>query len=290
MADPTSHTYYSQRLRLHYLDWGNAAAPPLLLLHGSRDHAHSWDWTARRLRDRYHVIAPDFRGHGDSQWALGASYSPAEYVCDIAQLVDQQRLAPVRIVAHSLGGIVSLRFAGAYPELVEKLVVVDGTGDIAMNAMNAGGRPPAPERLRAWVDNQRSFASRHPRRYATLEEALERLHGANPHLSAEQARHLTIHGVNQNEDGTYSWKFDNYANAGFQLDLPLEEVTALWRNITCPVLFMTGVESWHVASLDEEALLANFRDARHVFVDGAGHWVHHDQLDRFIELVEEFLA
>src|SRR5436305_311115 len=64
---PTSHTYFSQRLRLHYVDWGNASKPPLLLLHGGRDHCRNWDWTAAALRDRYHVIAPDLRGHGDSQ-------------------------------------------------------------------------------------------------------------------------------------------------------------------------------------------------------------------------------
>ncbi len=292
MPEATSHTYISQRLRLHYLDWGNPDAPPLLLLHGTRDHAHSWDWTARRLRDRYHVIAPDWRGHGDSQWSLGSLYTPAEYVYDLAQLIAQQQLTRVRIVAHSLGAIIALRYAGSHPELVERLVVVDGTGDIAMRGI---ARPPAPERQRKWIEGQRALASRRLRRFATIDEALDRLHQANPHLSSEQAKHLTVHGVNQNEDGTYSWKFDTYVDAnllggGFQLDLPAEEVTEIWRNITCPVLFLTGDESWHVPSLNEAALLASFQDARHVFVQQAGHWLHHDQLERFLELTEEFLA
>ena len=65
-AKPTSHIYFSQRLRLHYLDWGNSEAPPLLLVHGHRDHCHNWDWVAEALRDEYHIVAPDFRGHGDS--------------------------------------------------------------------------------------------------------------------------------------------------------------------------------------------------------------------------------
>src|SRR5205085_1095030 len=63
MPGPTSHSYFSQRLRLHYLDWGNRDAPPLLLIHGNRDHAHNWDWTAARLGERYHIVAPDLRGH-----------------------------------------------------------------------------------------------------------------------------------------------------------------------------------------------------------------------------------
>src|SRR5262249_34143729 len=74
-AGPTSHTYFSQRLRLHYVDWGDAGKPPLLLLHGGRDHCRNWDWTAAALRNEWHVIAPDLRGHGDSQWSQDGSYS-----------------------------------------------------------------------------------------------------------------------------------------------------------------------------------------------------------------------
>ena len=77
MDGPTSHFYVSQRLRLHYVDWGNETAPPLLLVHGGRDHCRNWDWVAQRLRDRYHVIAPDLRGHGDSAWAV-ARPTPAD--------------------------------------------------------------------------------------------------------------------------------------------------------------------------------------------------------------------
>ena len=82
-SGPTSHTYFSQRLRLHYVDWGNEGAPPLLLVHGTRDHCRNWDWVARALRDRYHVIAPDLRGHGDSEWVHGSTYTFADYIYDI---------------------------------------------------------------------------------------------------------------------------------------------------------------------------------------------------------------
>ncbi len=97
---PTSHSYISQRLRLHYVDWGNAGAPPLLLVHGGRDHCRNWDWVAEALRADYHVIAPDLRGHGDSQWMIGGAYAISEFVYDIAQLIHQARLAPLRIIGH----------------------------------------------------------------------------------------------------------------------------------------------------------------------------------------------
>ena len=64
MHGPTSHSYLSQRLRLHYVDWGNEDAPPMLLVHGGQDHCRNWDWVARDLRQDYHVLAPDLRGHG----------------------------------------------------------------------------------------------------------------------------------------------------------------------------------------------------------------------------------
>ena len=83
MLGPTSHTYFSQRLRLHYLDWGNAGAEHLLMLHGIHDHCHTWDWMAEQLRERFHVVAPDLRGHGDSEWTRGSNYAYLEHVQDV---------------------------------------------------------------------------------------------------------------------------------------------------------------------------------------------------------------
>jgi len=112
---PTSNSFISQRLKLHYVDWGNEGAPPLLLVHGGRDHCRSWDWVAEKLADRYHVIAPDLRGHGDSAWSPDANYDMDAFVYDLAQLIHQLDLAPVTIVAHSMGGNVALRYTGLYP-------------------------------------------------------------------------------------------------------------------------------------------------------------------------------
>src|SRR6516164_886165 len=74
-SGPTSRIYFSQRLRLHYVDWGNPGAPPVILLHGCRDHCRNWDWVATALRRDWHVLAPDLRGHGDSQWSPDGSYT-----------------------------------------------------------------------------------------------------------------------------------------------------------------------------------------------------------------------
>ena len=122
---PTSRIFFSQRLRLHYVDWGNADKPPIILLHGGRDHCRNWDWTAAALGQDWHIMAPDLRGHGDSEWSADGSYSIAGYVYDLAQLIHGQGLAPVRIVAHSLGGNIALRYAGLYPEAVSRVVAIE---------------------------------------------------------------------------------------------------------------------------------------------------------------------
>ena len=102
---PTSNYFYSQRLKLHYVDWGNADKPPLLLIHGGRDHACNWDWVAEELRGDYHVFAPDLRGHGDSQWSIGGSYAMVDYTLDVSQLLTALGVRDeITVIGHSLGG------------------------------------------------------------------------------------------------------------------------------------------------------------------------------------------
>ncbi|HEV2300452.1 MAG TPA: alpha/beta hydrolase, partial [Stellaceae bacterium] len=108
------------------------------------------------------------------------------------------------------------------------------------------------------------------------------------HLSAEQARHLTQHGVNQNEDGTYSWKFDNYVRADPPYDMTVAEVEELWSAIRCPTLLVYGRESW-ASNPAEDGRVRHFKNAEVVTFEGAGHWVHHDRLDAFLDTAGRFL-
>jgi pimeloyl-ACP methyl ester carboxylesterase len=284
---PTSQSYISQRLRLHYVDWGNADAPPLILLHGGRDHCRNWDWVARVLRRDWHVIAPDLRGHGDSAYSPSGDYSLSAFVYDLAQLIHGQHLAPVRIVAHSLGGNIALRYAGLYPQSVTRLVAIEGMGPSPeMQAKRT--ETPIAERLARWIDEQRAIAGRLPRRYASIDEALGRMQAENAHLTPEQARYLTVHGASQNEDGTYSWKFDNYVRGFSPVDLTLDEQQSLWSRIACPTLLVYGKESW-ASNPEEDGRIRHFANARVVSFERAGHWVHHDRLDAFLEVLNDFL-
>jgi pimeloyl-ACP methyl ester carboxylesterase len=287
-SGPTSRIYFSQRLRLHYVDWGNPGAPPLLLVHGGQDHCRNWDWVAERLWPDWHIIAPDLRGHGDSQWSPDGNYSMAGYLYDLAQLIHQQRLAPVSIIAHSLGGNIALRYAGIYPDNVQRLVAIEGLGPSPKMVAERLSKS-IDERMRRWIDEERALAGRAPRRYASIEEAFKRMQEANRHLSPDQARHLTQHGVNQNEDGTYSWKFDNYVRAWPPYDMTMADVERLWTRINCLTLLVYGKESWASNPL-EDGRAKHFRNASVVSFEKAGHWVHHDQLDAFVDTVRAFFA
>ncbi|MCY3860128.1 MAG: alpha/beta hydrolase [Gammaproteobacteria bacterium] len=284
---PSSHVYFSQRLRLHYVDWGNEDAPPLLLIHGGRDHCRNWDWVASNLRKDYHVIAPDLRGHGDSQWMVGGGYLHIDYVYDIAQLVQQKHMSPVTVMGHSLGGSISLIYAGLYPETVAKLVSIEGMG-APPRWSHSGSTPKVESRLQNWINNLRHLSSRVPRKYASLEEAFHRMQTENPHLTEEQARHLTVHGSNQNEDGTYSWKFDNYVRTFAPIGLTDDEIQSLYARITCPTLLVYGKESWASDPM-KDGRATVFRDVQVAGIDAAGHWSHHDQLDVFMRIVRDFL-
>jgi pimeloyl-ACP methyl ester carboxylesterase len=289
MQGPTSHTYFSQRLRLHYVDWGNESAPHLLLIHGGRDHCRNWDWVAERMAGRYHIIAPDLRGHGDSAWAEGANYSEINYICDIAQLVLQKKMMPVTIIAHSLGGSIALLYSGLFPETVKKVVVIEGLGP-SPQMLERMREAPIEQRVRTWITTRREAAGRVPRKYATLEEAVARMKEENKRLSDEQALHLTTQGAVQNEDGTFSWKFDNYVRlGGGPGGLSIEDQRHIWSCIDCPVLLMRGTQSW-ASDPVIDGRIKHFRNAQLVNVDGAGHWVHHDRLDEFMRHVDLFLS
>lgn len=285
---PASSYYVSQRLKLHYVDWGNEEKPPLLLVHGGKDHARSWDWVARELRRDYHVIVPDLRGHGDSAWTQGGHYTLNEFVLDIAQLIDTLELHPVTVIAHSLGGAVMLQYAGIYPEKVSKLVAIEGLGPPPKMIAERMGVPDW-QRVDEWIEQVRGLSRRQPRRYPSIDAAAHRMQEENSFLSEAQARHLTIHGVARNEDGTFSWKFDNYTRAFYPQRWDPDERRELWARISCPTLLVRGSESW-ASDPEADGRADAFAHATPITIEGAGHWVHHDRLDEFLRVTREFLA
>ena len=266
------------------MDWGNSGKPPMIMVHGGRDHCRNWDWLALQFRSHYHVIAPDLRGHGDSDWAVGSPYAMIDYVVDLAQLVSALGNHPMVLIGHSLGGGIVLQYAGVFPKMVRQVVPIEGLGPPSSMI----SQEPAHERMSNWVGAMQELAQRKVREYASIEEALASMRTENPHLSHDHARHLTIHGVLRNENGTYSWKFDNYVHATSPYMFNLKDAREIWEKITCPTFLIRGSESW-VGDWVKDGRFSAFKNAETVTIDKAGHWVHHDQLAQFLAHVRRFL-
>ncbi|MET0252190.1 MAG: alpha/beta hydrolase, partial [Novosphingobium sp.] len=238
------------------------------------------------LRDDWHVLALDLRGHGDSEWTNDGNYMIADMVYDVAQLIHQLDVAPVTIIAHSMGGQVCTRFAGTFPEMVRKLVAIEGLGIVT--PATAARDASYSQRPRQWVEDKRKAAGRQPRRYPTIEQALTRMKQENGYLSEEQARHLTLHGVNRNEDGSFTWKFDPHVAVWSPAETSGPEIDQMWQAITAPTLMLYGSDSFAVSPM-KDGRIAHFPTAQLIEFENAGHWLHHDQFDRFIATVREFL-
>ncbi|MEM9938166.1 MAG: alpha/beta hydrolase [Pseudomonadota bacterium] len=289
MIAPDLHaTFTSQRLTLSYCAWGAEDLPPLVLVHGGRDQKRSWDWVARALSDRYRVYAFDLRGHGQSDWVSDGDYGVMDHVYDLASLVEALDLERFTLIGHSLGGNITIRYAGLFPDKITKLVAIEGLGPSPkMLAERQAER--IEDRLHKWMEQRRKVSDRTPRVMKDLEEAKGRMRAAFSHLSEEQIHHLTATGIKHNQDSTVSWAYDP-AGMGFSpSDISHAHFQDLWARITCPTWLVYGADSW-ASNPEKDGRAAHFRTARVSEIEGAGHWLHHDQFDVFMAQLDAFLS
>ena len=142
--------------------------------------------------------------------------------------------------------------------------------------------------MQEWISEMRAYAGRRTHHYATLDDAVRRMREANPRLTEAIAAHLTLHGTKRHEDGTYTWKFDNYVRASSPYDFNTEDAREIWARITCPTLLIRGADS-HATDPALDGRASAFRHRQVVTIAKAGHWVHHDQLQAFLQVVDAFL-
>jgi len=283
MQEPEDRYFESTRVRIHYCVWGDESNPAVILVHGNRDHARNWDFVAEGLADRYAVYAIDLRGHGDSEWAIGNAYGLASYESDVVRLMHVLDRPTVRLLGHSLGGRICVDVTAAFPERVSKTIAIEGFGRMGSD------RSPH-EQLQNYVRVANDLEERQPRGYKTLEEAELRMAEEHPRMPPDNVRHVTKHAVRRREDGTYIWKFDNYTRLSPAPEYDMAQTEAAWRQVKTPVLFLGGVESWSLRFPGREVMADWVPGAqKHVFEE-AGHWVHHDQLQPFLQVVRAFLA
>lgn len=282
------NTFFSQRLTLSYAEWGDAAAPPLVLVHGGRDQKRSWDRVAARLAKTYRVIAFDLRGHGQSDWVSDGDYGVMDHVYDLTSLVDVLELERFTLLGHSLGGNITLRFTGLFPDRIEKLIAIEGLGPSPKMLVERQSQP-LTERLNNWIEQRRSLSDRGPRVMSDLAEAKGRMKAAFAHLPDDLIHHLTETGLKTNSDGTVSWAYDPAGLGRSPADISHDDFVELWTKITCPTWLVYGANSW-ASNPAEDGRARHFQNATVTLIKDAGHWLHHDQFDDFMDQLDSFLG
>ena len=234
--------------------WGGGA-PGIVLLHGGAQNAHTWDTTALALGEP--LVAIDLPGHGHSSWRDDGRYGPEMNAATLASVIEQRAATPVVLVGMSLGGLTAIALAGARPDLVAKLVVVDVTPGVDREKA-------AP--IAAFVSGPESFA--------TFDELLERTIQFNPTRSESSLRRGLIHNTRQREDGSWVWRYDRLREVeGFDFPPLWESVAALQMPVTLLRGSLSGVVS------DEDVALFRERcpQTDYVLVEGAGHSIQGDK-------------
>jgi len=272
---PRDHDLQRHGTRLHYVEWGERDAPPVVMLHGITGHARTWDDEARALSARYRVLALDQRGHGDSGPAPDGDYTTGTLADDLAAFLDALALPRVRLVGLSMGGRVAIALAGRQPARVESLVVVDIGPDVA------------PEG-RARVGLMMASA---PERFDTLEQAVAYTRANNPRYSDALLRRRVEHGLRALPQGGFTWKYDRELREAVRQGRWRDptDLWPLWSAIACPTLLVRGVESDLFTPEIAKRMLEAQPRARLVEVEGAGHTVPGDQPEIFRALLVDFV-
>jgi pimeloyl-ACP methyl ester carboxylesterase len=282
--------------------WGKSGAPIVVMLHGWMDVGASFQFLVDAMKNDWHVIAPDQRGYGGTQWTREAAggYWFAEYVADLEAVIDHVSPdVPVHLVGHSLGGNVSGIYAGVRPRRVKKLVSLDGFGIPASSAAKAANA------YRKWLDAIKSPPTLST--YASLNAVADRLQKNNSRLTRDRAMWLASHWSELNDDGRWHVRADPAHKLPFSAVYRLEEIIAIWNEVTAPTLWIGASESeakqWNgyanettvPATREGHAFgsfasrLAAFRDMKFEVVHGAGHMLHHDSPEEVAALVEAHL-
>ena len=273
--------------RRHILEWGDPSAPVVLLQHGLLDHAASWSWIAGQLHDRYHVIAPDLRGHGDSDWSPDSDYTLASYVLDTIALADALSLDKLNLVGHSLGGHIALRVAAAFPDRARSLVSIEGV-ELPLIREHRQAPVKYPARLREYVRTVLRARQLPRRYYADLAEAAGRMAAAFPEMDSETIAHLSRAGVIVEAGSGTRWKYDQACRLRPPEDQNGSDLDEILQEIACPTLLAYGENSW--IELPPSSRLKLLRNHRLIEFGNASHWLHHQKRREFCEILKTFLS
>jgi pimeloyl-ACP methyl ester carboxylesterase len=261
-------------LKLHVQDYGTAGKPQMLCVHGSAAHAHWFDFVASGLTDDFHVLAPDLRGHGDSEWdrAANPEYNYDRYAADLHELCEKLDLRDFILIGHSMGGLVSTVYAATYPGRARAFIMVDSTLNM-----------PAER-----IANMNAVGSREGSSYASADEFLAnyKIRPSGSSATPDMVRHLGTHSGRQFEDGRWRNKVDRnvYARRVGRNLIPY------WAHIKIPALLMKGDRSNRISPQIVAQVSALAPQVQVAEVAGCDHHVTLDNPAGFVEVCKQWIA
>lgn len=278
METTAAHSHYVVRddVRLHHLDWGNHGRHTIVLVHGSRLHAHVWNDFVRRYKDDFHIVAVDQRGHGDSAWCPHQRYDLEDLYRDLAAVIEARGLERFTLIGHSLGGRVSMVYAHRHPRKLERLVLVDITA----------GRPDVPPD----ADLTRITETPPPRDFDSVQEATVYLQGLLTRGPKALVEESVRHGMRRLDSGRYTWKYDPVLLSRTRGSAPAIDLWSAVREITTPTLLQYGSLSKVVNVELAQRMAATMPSCALERIDGAGHALFTDQPDAFATSVARFMG
>lgn len=262
------------QLKLHYLEWDNAGKPVSLFLHGGGLNANTWKPACEILRQGYHCIALDQRGHGESDWSPTGNYSPEAQADDVERFRREKNLGRMHLVGMSMGGINALTYATRRSRHLAGLVIVDVGPTV---------RSTGAQEILQFMRGNTSFAN--------LEEAVDAARRFNPRRSREDLLASLPGNLRSVAGGRLTWKWDPARLEGIEVQLARN--AALWQDLErvhCPVLVVRGAESATFLDADAEQLASALPDGRWVRIENAGHNVHSDNPIAFAEQLQLFFS
>ena len=245
-------------MKLHYLDHGTDGKPPLVCIHGLTSNAHAFDSLAPHISPHFHVRSIDVRGRGDSGWTAGTEYTPQNYAADLAGILDELKIERVTLIGTSMGGMISILFAGGYPHRVEKVILNDIGPDVD---------PVGIARISSYVgesptefDNLKEVAAYDREHYPQMRNIPE------PEL-IEQVKW----SVKPAASGKLTWKMDPQIRKPMRTAARPLDLWVPFARIEAPVLVIRGAESDILAGRTVERMKSVIRNVESVEVPGVGH-------------------
>jgi pimeloyl-ACP methyl ester carboxylesterase len=284
VSQPTDRYFQNDGLTLHYEEWGDPTRESLILVHGNRDQCRSWDFFADALfaqgSPSFHVIALDLRGHGDSDWSLPErGYQHEDFILDLAGIVRHLRKDSVTLIGHSLGGSISMLFAGSFPTKVRRLVLIEATGPHARSDNDV------PDLLAGWVEGEGSQTENSI--YPGPNDATGAIKKRFPMIPDGARAHMARYGTKVSGQG-YVWKYDPRVRSQSYSNFTEGQIHAFIKRIQCPTLLLFGAEAGFKKS-PRFSRVGLFKNGKVVEIPGCGHHVPHEKPNELAEIVFPFL-